>query len=406
MGLGGAHCLPEPSVFESPRAHFRNRATFKVWKENTHDAAESLDEPTGGAPDLFFVMFNKDDELRMPLEVPHYPMGSKRLCALMPLVLNELRRSKELSEKVDYCSFMTTLAGPNDEALITLTYNRPLDDQAWSRAAQGMASALGAGIKVVGRSKHRKILVGGETLAETLHVPGRGKCVYTQAESGFTQPNAAVCQSMLGWAYEVTHPVAGDERANTDLCELYCGNGCFTVALAPNFRRVVAIECNKDSVALAEANLSANGVRNVKVARLSAEEFTLALEGARKFSRLDEAGLCDLLTAYNFSTLLVDPPRAGMDATCVALARRFARIVYISCNPETLARDLAALRRTHAVAQMGAFDQFPYTPHLEAGVLLVRREQVGAGGVGGLAPVETRYEAVEQLPQSAPSMLL
>ena len=166
MGLGGAHCLPEPSVFESPRAHFRNRATFKVWKENTHDAAESLDEPTGGAPDLFFVMFNKDDELRMPLEVPHYPMGSKRLCALMPLVLNELRRSKELSEKVDYCSFMTTLAGPNDEALITLTYNRPLDDQAWSRAAQGMASALGAGIKVVGRSKHRKILVGGETLAE------------------------------------------------------------------------------------------------------------------------------------------------------------------------------------------------------------------------------------------------
>ena len=210
---------------------------------------------------------------------------------------------------------------------------------------------------------------------------------------------------MLGWAYEVTHPVAGDERANTDLCELYCGNGCFTVALAPNFRRVVAIECNKDSVALAEANLSANGVRNVKVARLSAEEFTLALEGARKFSRLDEAGLCDLLTAYNFSTLLVDPPRAGMDATCVALAG--GHELSTGVQPETLARDLAALRRTHAVAQMGAFDQFPYTPHLEAGVLLVRREpsrRRGCGRVGASRDeVRSRGAAARQ---SAPSMLL
>ena len=72
-------------------------------------------------------------------------------------------------------------------------------------------------------------------------------------------------------------------------------------------------------------------------------------------------------------TLFVDPPRAGLDATCRKLAATFDRVVYVSCNPQTLARDLEELRATHAVTQVAAFDQFPYTPHLEAGVLLERR---------------------------------
>ena len=64
--------------------------------------------------------------------------------------------------------------------------------------------------------------------------------------------------------------------AKNDLLELYCGNGCFTVALAPNFRRVVATEVAKPSVALARDNLALNGVTNATVARLSAEEFVEA----------------------------------------------------------------------------------------------------------------------------------
>ena len=72
-------------------------------------------------------------------------------------------------------------------------------------------------------------------------------------------------------------------------------------------------------------------------------------------------------------TLFVDPPRAGLDATCVELARRFATVVYVSCNPETLARDVALLAATHDVSRLAAFDQFPYTHHLEAGVVLERK---------------------------------
>ena len=73
-------------------------------------------------------------------------------------------------------------------------------------------------------------------------------------------------------------------------------------------------------------------------------------------------------------TLFVAPPRAGLDATCRELAATFDHVVYVSCNPETLARDLAELSATHEVTRLAAFDQFPYTPHLESGVVLVRRD--------------------------------
>ena len=220
-------------------------------------------------------------------------------------------------------------------------------------------------------------MVGGETVSETLHVPGRGACTYTQTEGSFTQPNAKVCEQMLGWAYDAT---LGFEES--DLCELYCGNGCFTIALAPNFRRVVATELSKSSVQLAQGNVAANGVANVQVARLSAEEFVEAHAQRRQFRRLEDAGI-DLGDAggYRLETLFVDPPRAGLDAASRGLASSFERVVYISCNPETLARDVRALSATHDVARVAAFDQFPYTPHLECGVVLQAKTDRYAAGV-------------------------
>ncbi|HBB77885.1 MAG TPA: tRNA (uridine(54)-C5)-methyltransferase TrmA, partial [Pseudomonas sp.] len=55
------------------------------------------------------------------------------------------------------------------------------------------------------------------------------------------------------------------------------------------------------------------------------------------------------------------------------LTRRFERILYISCNPETLAQNIAQLHDTHRIERCALFDQFPYTHHMESGVLLVRR---------------------------------
>ena len=80
------------------------------------------------------------------------------------------------------------------------------------------------------------------------------------------------------------------------------------------------------------------------------------------------------LDSYNFSTILVDPPRAGLDPATEALVQRFDNIVYISCNPLTLKENLKTLTVTHKIKRVALFDQFPYTDHVETGVLLVRKD--------------------------------
>jgi tRNA (uracil-5-)-methyltransferase len=65
--------------------------------------------------------------------------------------------------------------------------------------------------------------------------------------------------------------------------------------------------------------------------------------------------------------------KTGMDPDTCELTRRFAQVLYISCNPETLAANIAQLSDTHQVNRCALFDQFPYTHHMEAGVLLERR---------------------------------
>jgi tRNA (uracil-5-)-methyltransferase len=135
------------------------------------------------------------------------------------------------------------------------------------------------------------------------------------------------------------------------------------------FRRVLATEVSKVSVAAAKENLTKNGVFNADVARLSSEELTRALDEGKRFERLDGIDL----DAFDLRTVLVDPPRAGMGPDVTKFVARFGRIVYISCNPATLAEDVRALAGTHEVRRFATFDQFPYTPHLECGALLVAK---------------------------------
>lgn len=168
---------------------------------------------------------------------------------------------------------------------------------------------------------------------------------------------------MLQWAVDATANLGGD------LVELYCGNGNFTLPLSKNFDKVLATEVSKTSVKAAEYNIEKNGCKNITIARMSSEEFTEALNGVREFRRLKDIEL----DSYNFSTVFVDPPRAGLDEDTEALISRFDNIIYISCNPDTLANNLANLCKTHKVERFALFDQFPYTDHRECGVILTKK---------------------------------
>ena len=331
---------PEPEVFDSPGEHYRLRAEFRLWREGE---------------ERHYAMFEAGDKSRVNL-IDDFPIASQRINQLMPPLKAAWQASAVLSYKLFQVEFLTTLAG---DALITLCYHRPLDD-AWQAETEQLAARLG--VSLIGRSRGQRRVIGRDYVEEELVVAGR-TFRYRQPEGAFTQPNGVVCQKMLNWAYDVL-----GER-DDDLLELYCGNGNFTLPLATRVRRVLATEISKTSVNAALANLAANGIDNIELVRLSAEELTQALNEVRPFRRL--AGID--LKGYDFGSVFVDPPRAGMDPDTCELTRRFERILYISCNPETLAANLAQLNDTHKVVRCALFDQFPWTHHMESGVLLERR---------------------------------
>ena len=198
---------------------------------------------------------------------------------------------------------------------------------------------------------------------------------------------------MITWAMDQTQ-----ESFNSDLLELYCGGGTFTAPMSRNFRNVLATEISKASVDLAHKNFALNEIKNIKVARLSSEEFSDAYNGKKTFSRLVE-GKIDL-KSYDISTVLVDPPRAGIDPLTLTVMSQFSKIVYISCNPETLARDVKALSNTHNLVRVAAFDQFPYTHHLESGAVLIKKAETETGFNFKTDAETEKNETVEQVGES------
>jgi tRNA (uracil-5-)-methyltransferase len=331
--------IPEIAVHTSEPLHFRMRAEFRIWHENgcAHYA------------------MNKPGEKR-PYIIEDFPIGAELINQLMPKLLDVINASEILSRRLFSAEFLATLSG---EALITLIYHKPLE-QEWEQAARTLQQQLGT--PIIGRSRKQKVVLDKDFVIEQIQVAGKDY-YYQQVETGFTQPNARVNQKMLSWA------VKHSAQCQGDLLELYCGNGNFTCALAQNFDRVLATEISKISVRSAEYNFASNNIDNVTIVRMSSEEFTEALNGVRPFRRLKEIDL----TSYNFSTIFVDPPRAGLDDATVDLVKQFDNILYVSCNPETLKNNLRSICETHTIKHFAIFDQFPYTHHLESGVLLRKK---------------------------------
>ncbi len=332
--------LPEISVFSSPEKHYRMRAEFRVWHQQERTE---------------YVMFTQD-EFKRPYPIHEFPVGSALMNQLMPRVLQEINDDDLLRRKLYQVDFLTTQSG---EALVTLIYHKPLDDN-WIAKAKLLKEKLG--IDVIGRSRKQRLLVDRDHVIERLTVAGR-QYTYQQVEASFTQPNASICEAMLDWA------VKNSEGLGGDLLELYCGNGNFTLPLSQNFSKVLATEVSKTSVESALFNIAANKIDNIQIARMSSEEFSQAMDGVREFNRLRHVNLAD----YQFSTIFVDPPRAGLDPHTTSITQGFDNILYISCNPDTLRENLKTITQTHQTQAFAIFDQFPYTHHVECGVILKKK---------------------------------
>ncbi len=330
----------ELAAYQGEETHYRSRAEFRIWH-------------TGDRCDYAMGNWEKNGSVT----ISECPKVSEPIFNLMPLLCDAINDSEVLRRRLFAVEFLATTTG---EVLVTLIYHRKLDE-AWEAEAKVLEQALG--ICIIGRSRKQKVVLSQDYVTETLTIEGI-PYRYRYYEGGFTQPNPRVNTQMIEWGVGQARSVG-----RGDLIELYCGLGNFTLPLSRHFDRVLATEVSKNSIRAAQENVALNGTDTITFVRMSSEEMVEAFAGVRPFRRLEGVDL----GSYDFSTILVDPPRAGLDPATTELVRGFEHILYISCNPETLARDLATLTQTHTVMEGAIFDQFPYTKHVESGVVLRRK---------------------------------
>ncbi len=134
------------------------------------------------------------------------------------------------------------------------------------------------------------------------------------------------------------------------LLDLYCGAGTIGIYLANNFKRVYGVEINKDAIVGANLNKKINNVDNIWFECKKANE----------------------IKDISASVIVVDPPRSGLDKKTInnLLNSNSKKIVYVSCNPITLARDIKLLEDKYTVEDITLFDMFPNTKHVESVCLL------------------------------------
>ena len=326
------------SVYKSPQSNYRSRSEFKIWH---------LDG------DIHYAM--NHIEKNGVVIVDECPQVNRPIFDLMPKLLSAIK-DRDIGFKLFGADFLSSNSG---EIVVSLLYHRKLD-LTWQESAKNIADELG--IYIIGRSRKQKVVIGQDYVTESLSI-NNNLFKFNYIENSFTQPNRVVNERMIEWALKNLSGINGD------LLELYCGAGNFTIPFAKVFDRVLATEISKSSINAAKANMGLNGIDNIEFVRMSVEEFVEALDGVREFKRMKDIDI----ESYSINTIFVDPPRSGMDEASCRFSSRYDNILYISCNPETLARDLDVLSKTHTVEDMALFDQFPYTHHAEMGVKLIKK---------------------------------
>ena len=203
-----------------------------------------------------------------------------------------------------------------------------------------------------GRTSLQK-LYGDDQMAYTLPTASHGtkECRLTYQPGGFSQVNRDQNRTML----EVVRRLA-DFQGKEQVLDLYCGNGNFSLPIAAEVATVEGIDEYAGSIAAAEANRAANGTAN---ADFICEDTVSGLKGL-------------VASGRRFDTVILDPPRAGAAEAVRELHRlNPASIIYISCDPSTLARDCGLLADSgYHVRESVPVDMFPQTYHLESVTLL------------------------------------
>jgi 23S rRNA (uracil1939-C5)-methyltransferase len=234
--------------------------------------------------------------------------------------------------------------GANRAPVLDVRWDGEVASESFARleAAVFDGSLAGADVTVGGASRPARV---GEPSPWTTAADGEPLRL---AAGGFGQANDDVNAALARHVAALVRPWAADKAV-----ELHAGSGNLSVLLAREVGALACVESNRDACEAARENLAARGLAGARVIEADAEGY-----------------------AWSKATQLVvlDPPRTGARAVAERLASaRVAHVVYVSCDAQTLGRDLAILENAYAPTSIATFEMFPQTSHVEAVVALKRR---------------------------------
>lgn len=180
--------------------------------------------------------------------------------------------------------------------------------------------------------------------------------VFRISPKSFYQVNPVQTEILYRKAMELA-----DLTGKETVVDAYCGTGTIGIIASEHAGQVIGVELNPDAVKDARINAKRNGVKNIDFYQKDAGEFLVQM--AEQGAKTD--------------VILLDPPRSGSSETFLSSVAQLnpQKVVYISCNPETLARDLRFLTKKGYVAKrIVPMDMFPWTEHVETVVLMSKKE--------------------------------
>jgi len=273
-------------------------------------------------------------------------------CFLSPehtnLFMDEFK--KMLNQK-DFPAINQLVIKENKEnkLLICLYHDDSLDITEFSLAIGNLINQFEpAGIVLINEKTYaRNVICGDDFLKETVN----GKQFFIGSNS-FFQINTNALKLLI-------KDLQDNLNLNKDtvLADLYSGVGTFGILLAEGIKQVISVEIDQESFLFLEKNIKVNNLNN----------FDLRL--------CDCNDTLKSLLKKNIDIVIVDPPRKGVDTqVCNKLVKSaITTVVYISCDPSTLTRDLKILASAYRIRNIFAYDFFPNTPHIEAMVILDKK---------------------------------
>ena len=361
-GLGPGAVLP---VVPSPQErYYRNKMEFAFAPRAAGATAEGAPGP-GGAPGCalgLHVWGSSEDIFNLEhcyLEAPETPAMVQEIrswCANSGIAAYNPKTRRGF-----WRSVVLRQGKHTGQTLVHLITN--------DRGGAGAVAALARHVRerfpdittLVHSLSRRKVPAGKGETSRTVWGPGYiveqvGRLRLRISAHSFLQPNTLAAAGL----YQAIDSL-GEFRGTEHVWDLYCGAGSIGLFVAPRVQRVMGFELDAAAVADARTNSRQNDVNNCHfVAGDLKEKLREVMQKAAE---------------PRPEVVIADPPRSGLHPEVVtallALAPR--RIIYVSCNPATLARDLALLKERYEAAVVQPFDFFPHTPHIEVVVRLERR---------------------------------